>query len=40
MILFNDMASQFIRGANVGNLLSVLIIVITVIVEPSGAPMV
>lgn len=37
MVLFNDMANQFIRSANVGNLVSVLI---TVIIKPSGATMV
>jgi hypothetical protein len=40
MVLFHDMASQFIRGANVVNLLSVLIIVNTVIIKPAGATMV
>lgn len=40
MVLFNDMASQFIRSANVGNLVSVRMSGITVIIKPSGATMV
>jgi hypothetical protein len=40
MILVNDMARQFIPGANVGNLLSVLLIVNTVIIKPAGATVV
>jgi hypothetical protein len=40
MVLFTDIANQFTRSANVGNLLSVLIIVNTVIIKPAGAHMV
>jgi hypothetical protein len=40
MIPVRDMASQFIRSANVGNLLSVLLIGNTVIIKPAGAAMV
>lgn len=34
------MANQFIRSANVGNLVSVLLIVVILIVKPAGATMV
>ena len=40
MVQVRDMAGQFTYGANVGNLLSVLIIVNTVILKPAGATMV
>jgi hypothetical protein len=40
MVPINDIASQFIRSANVGNLVSVLLIVVTLIIKPSGAAMV
>ena len=40
MVLFNDMANQFIRAANVGNLVSVLNIVIILTLKPLGATMV
>lgn len=34
------MANQFTRSANVGNLVSVLLIVVILIVKPTGATMV
>lgn len=40
MVMFNDITNQFTRGANVGNLVYVLLIVVTVIIKPSGANMV
>jgi len=40
MIRFNDMTSQFIRSANVGNLVLVRMIVITGFIKPTGATMV
>jgi hypothetical protein len=40
MVRFNDMTNQFSRRANVGNPLSVLSVVITVISKPVGATMV
>jgi hypothetical protein len=40
MVTFNDMTSHFIRSANVGNLLYVLLIVVTGIIKPAGAFMV
>lgn len=40
MVEFNDMAKQFIPVANVGNMLFVLLIVVTGILKPAGAIMV
>lgn len=40
MELFNTILNQFDRGANVGNLISVLIIVIILLLKPEGAIMV
>ena len=40
MTAFNNFINQFISYANVGNGLSVLIIVILVILNPAGATMV
>ena len=40
MITFNDMTNHFNRGANVGNLVLVLLIVVTGILKPAGAIMV
>lgn len=37
---FNTFTSQFIRDAIVGNLVSVLIIVIILVLKPAGAMMV
>jgi hypothetical protein len=37
---FNTLTSQFIRDAIVGNLVSVLIIVIILVLKPAGAMMV
>lgn len=37
MVRFNDMANQFIPSANVGNLVLVLIIVVTGLLKPAGA---
>lgn len=34
---FNDMTNQFIPNANVGNLVLVLIIVVTGLLKPAGA---
>ena len=40
MIEFNGMAKQFVRGANVGNMLLERLNVITGILKPAGAIMV
>ena len=40
MATINDMTNRFDRGANVGNLVLVLLIVVTVIIKPAGACMV
>lgn len=40
MAVINHIESRFNRYANVGNLLSVLIIAVIVIIKPDGAPMV
>ena len=40
MTAFNGMAKQFNPGANVGNLLFVLVVVLTGIIKPAGAIMV
>ena len=40
MVIFDDMANHFNRAANVGNLVLVLLIVITGVLKPAGAIMV
>jgi hypothetical protein len=40
MVAFYDIAKQFVPGANVGNMLFVLLIVLTGILKPAGAIMV
>lgn len=40
MATLHDMTGQFIPGANVGNLLSVRLVVVTGIIKPDGALMV
>lgn len=40
MITTNDMINRFIPGANVGNLVNLLLVVIIVIIKPAGAFMV
>ena len=40
MVMFDDITNRFIHSANVGNLVSVLLIVITLIIKPAGAIMV
>ena len=40
MAMVTEMTSQFIRSANVRNLVFVLLIVVTGIIKPSGAIMV
>ena len=40
MVTFNDITRQFIRTANVGNLVYVLLVVVTLIIKPEGAIMV
>jgi hypothetical protein len=40
MKLLNTLTSQFNRGANVGNLVSVVLIVIILLIKPSEAMMV
>lgn len=37
MVAFNDMAKHFIPSANVGNMLFVLLVVISGILKPAGA---
>lgn len=37
MVRFNDMTNQLIPNANVGNLVLVLIIVVTGLLKPAGA---
>ena len=40
MVNTNDMTNRFTRYANVGNLVYVLLIVVTLILKPAGAIMV
>lgn len=40
MITTNDKINRFIPGANVGNLVNLLLVVIIVIIKPAGAFMV
>jgi len=40
MKLFSSISKHFIRYANVGNLVNVLIIVIIILIKPAGAIMV
>ncbi len=40
MVTFTYMTSQFTRGANVGNLVIMLVIVLSGVFKPAGATMV
>ena len=40
MVMSDNITNRFVHGANVGNLVYVLLIVLTVIIKPIGAIMV
>jgi hypothetical protein len=40
MVMLNDITNRFTHNANVGNLVYVLLVVVTVIIKPAGAIMV